>query len=103
MTFWDSGYFVSFGARASERPCVIYMMCQESHYVIVLHNPLRMKKEVDNNVQEKKNKAETEAKEYASLCSQPRLLFLFNLLESSLFKAKFGGNVTDLKCLDILQ
>ena len=78
-------------------------MCQESHYVIVFHTPLRMKNEVDKNVQEKKNEAETEAKEYASFCSQPRLLFLFNLLESSLFKAKFGGNVTDLKCLDILQ
>lgn len=76
-------------------------MCQESHYVIVPHNPLRMKKEVDNNVQEKKNEAEIEAKEYASFCSQPCLLFLFNLLESSLFKVKFGENVADLKCLDV--
>ena len=92
---------MSFGARASERPCVIYTMCQESHYVIVLHNPLRMTNEVDDNVQEQKNKAEIETKEYASLCSQPRLLFLFNLLESSLCKVKFEENVADLKCLDV--
>ena len=59
-----------------------------------------MKNEVDDNVQEKKSKAEIERKDYASLCSQPWLLFLFNLLESGLFKVKFGENIADLKCLD---